>query len=194
MNCPKCGVTVAGNAAFCEYCGHSLQPQETETIQQTCSDPAQQPPVETQQPAAPVAKPENLVTGIVGAILGALIGGLCILLLSQLGYVAAVSGLVLAVCTLKGYELLGNKLSTKGIIICIVLMLVTPYIADRIDWAIMLVNELGSSEISFAEAFAAIPDLVELGYAEGYWVNLAMLYVFVVLGGAATVWNKFKKK
>ena len=51
-------------------------------------------------------KPENVLAGVVGALLGCLLGVGCIVLLGQLGYVAALSGIVLAVCTLKGYELL----------------------------------------------------------------------------------------
>ena len=55
--------------------------------------------------------------GIVGALIGSLIGAVVIVIVGQLGYVAAVSGLVMAICTLKGYEMLGKKLGTPGIII-----------------------------------------------------------------------------
>lgn len=58
-------------------------------------------------------KKENAVGGIVGALPGSLVGVLCIILLSQMGYVAAVSGVVMAVGVLKGYELLGGKVSKK---------------------------------------------------------------------------------
>lgn len=79
-----------------------------------------------QQEAA--KKPENAVAGTVGALLGSIFGVGCIVLLGQLGYVAALSGIVMAVCALKGYELLGGKLSTKGIVIGCVLMLVMTYV------------------------------------------------------------------
>lgn len=58
-------------------------------------------------------KKENLFTGIIGALLGSLLGVLCIILLSQMGYVAALSGFVMAVCTLKGYELLAASFPAK---------------------------------------------------------------------------------
>ena len=41
-------------------------------------------------------KPENVLAGVVGALLGCLLGVGCIVLLGQLGYVAALSGIVLA--------------------------------------------------------------------------------------------------
>ena len=66
-----------------------------------------------EMPGSPEVKaPENMVLGILGAIVGALIGGASIIGLSQLGYIASISGLILAFCTLKGYELL-SKLGRK---------------------------------------------------------------------------------
>ena len=185
MNCEKCGKPQTG-ASFCEYCGHPVQPQ-------AASD---QPASAQETPAAPVQKPENFITGIVGALIGAAIGGGSIILLSQLGYVASISGLILAICTLKGYELLGGKLSIKGIIVSLVLMLAMPYIADRIDWAIVVLNSFSDEGITFGQAFAVIPALIEDGAIEQseYIKSLVMIYVFVALGAFSTVFNLFKKK
>ena len=140
-------------------------------------------------------KRENVIAGIVGAFIGALIGGGCIILISQLGYIASVSGLILAVCTLKGYELLGGKLSGKGIVISILLMAVTPYLADRIDWAILIMQEWADYGITFAEAFAVFPELLKDGTVEtgAYVKNLLMIYGFAILGAFATLRNALKK-
>ena len=69
------------------------------------------------------AKPGNYVTGIVGALLGSLIGVIAWVLVYQLGYIAAIVGLIMAVCTIKGYQLLGGKLNIAGVIICVVIMI-----------------------------------------------------------------------
>lgn len=45
---------------------------------------------------------ENVLGGIVGALLGSLLGVASIVIFSQLGYVAVVSGIIMAICTLKG--------------------------------------------------------------------------------------------
>ena len=50
-----------------------------------------------------VKKRENVLAGIVGAFLGSLIGVACIVIVGQMGYVASICGLVMAVCSLKGY-------------------------------------------------------------------------------------------
>ena len=139
-----------------------------------------------QQQAQKAQKSENIVGGIVGALLGSLLGVACIVLISQLGYVAALSGLVMAVCTLKGYELLGGKLSRAGVVISSVLMLVMTYFGDRIDWALIAMRELG---LGFGMSFRVIPLLLAEGSipSSTYWGNLVMLYLFLLLGAVPTI-------
>ena len=165
MKCSKCGVEVPVGTLRCDNCGE------------------------------PVEKQENVVAGIVGAFLGALIGGACIILIGMLGYIASVSGLILAVCTLKGYELLAGKRSGKGIVISILFMLATPYIADRIEWAIVIMQEFAEYGVTFGEGFAAVPELLKDGSIEmgGYMKNLLMIYGFCALGAFATLRNTLKK-
>ena len=146
-----------------------------------------------EMPGSPEVKaPENMVLGILGAIVGALIGGASIIGLSQLGYIASISGLILAFCTLKGYELLAKGISTKGVILCAVLMLLTPYIADRISWALIIVRDL---EVDFATAFASVHEVVELAELTGDYIkDLVLVYVFTALGAFGTLKSAFKKK
>lgn len=168
MNCTKCGNLVPEGTERCDSCGFPVKSGE---------------------------KRENVITGLVGALIGALIGAGSIILLSQLGYIASISGLILAVCTLKGYELLGGKLSGKGIAICVVLMLLTPYVADRIDWAIVLMQEFADYGVTFGEAFALIPEMISDGSIEMgmYLKNLLMIYGFALLGAFSTLRTTLKK-
>lgn len=131
-------------------------------------------------------KQENVVAGVVGAFLGSLIGVVCTVVIGQLGYVASVSGLVMAVGALKGYELLGKKLSKKGAVISSVLVLVMTYLAHRLSWAISIA---GAVEAGVFECFRAIPALLDAGVLEGpsYWGDLAMLYLFTLLGAVPTI-------
>ncbi|WP_052430676.1 hypothetical protein [Robinsoniella peoriensis] len=68
-------------------------------------------------------KKENIIAGIVGAFLGTLIGLLCIVVVDQLGYMASISGVVMGVCAIKGYQMLAGKMSLKGIVISSVFMI-----------------------------------------------------------------------
>lgn len=135
-------------------------------------------------------KKENIVGGIIGALLGSLLGVVCIIILSQLGYVAALSGAVMAVGVLKGYELLGGKLTTKGIVISVVVMLLMTYLGDRLDWAIVMYREFGSSYgWNVFDCYRAVPAMLQEGAIEmnNYLLNLGMIYIFLLLGGVPTI-------
>lgn len=186
MICENCGTSIPAGADTCVFCGQPA-PQQTDATTTASATTAQ-----TQVPVtAPVS--ENMITGIIGAIIGAAIGGAAIILLSRLGYVAAISGAILAVCTLKGYALLGKQLSTKGIIICIILILITPYLADRLDWAIVIRESDPSYTIG--EAFSAVPMYITVGAIEmsSYIMNLAMVYIFAAIGAFGTLRDAFRK-
>lgn len=142
-------------------------------------------------------KKENLVGGIVGALLGSLVGVLCIILLSQLGYVAALSGAVMAVGVLKGYELLGGKISKKSVVICVVIMLVMTYVGDRLDWAIMLQRAAGGSYgMNIFDWYRMVPTMITAETIEmsTYVMNLVLIYVFLLLGAVPTLRSKVKER
>lgn len=179
MICKNCGQVVADNARVCDSCGTSIATVEK---YEYASVPQEE-------------KRENMVAGMIGAFLGSLLGGASIILLSQVGYVASISGLILAVCTIKGYQLLGGKFSTNGIVICSVIMLVMPYFADRVDWAIYLLRDIPEAQLTFFEAYRIIPELLSEGFIEmGVYVkNLLMIYGFTALGAFSSLKKAFKK-
>lgn len=131
---------------------------------------------------------ESVLAGLVGALLGSLVGVASILLLSQLGYVSSLSGVLMAVCALKGYEWMGRRMSKKGVVLCVLVMLVMTFVGDWLDWAVILAQEL---EIRLAVAFRAIPELLreEIIPMADYLKNLGLLYLFVVLGMVPMVRN-----
>lgn len=143
-------------------------------------------------------KKENIVGGIVGALLGSLLGAVSILVLSQLGYVAALSGMIMAVCVLKGYEMLGGKLTKKSVVISVVIMILMTYFADRMDWAIILFREAGAAEAGYnifdcyrLVSYAVAEEIIDFG---SYVANLFLLYLFVILGAVPAIRGKLKEK
>ena len=99
MRCKKCGTQLTDDTVFCPACGQAVAAQSDELA---------------------IDIKENALLGTLGALLGAALGSASIILLSQINIVSALSGLLIAFCALKGYEILGGKLSTLGIIISIV--------------------------------------------------------------------------
>ena len=133
------------------------------------------------------ARRENVAAGIVGALFGSLVGAAAIVLVSRLGYVASVTGLVMAVCTLLGYEKLGGKLTKKGVVICSVIMLAMTY------WAILIMQEF---DVPFFEAYQSISLLLDYEAIEAsvYWGNLALVYVFLLLGAVPMIISKLSNQ
>ncbi len=138
-------------------------------------------------------KKENLVAGSVGALLGSLVGVLAIVILGQMGYVAALSGIIMAVCSLKGYEILGGRLSNKGIIGSVVLMILMVYVGNRLDWSVSVANYAG---IDIPYAFQILPSLFAEGYLDSsdYYINLVMVYLFTAVGAAPTISNILRNR
>ena len=174
MNCQFCGKELMDNVTVCDGCGAAV-----------ATEPVAAEPVVT---AAPVyVKPENVLTGIVGALIGAVLGGASIILLSQLGFIAAISGFILAVCTLKGYEMLGGKLSGLGIAVSILIMIAMVYVGDRVSWAIDIAEAFGAG---FFEAFQSVHMLISSigGEVESSYISsLVMQYLFVAIGAVPTI-------
>lgn len=181
MFCEKCGEKMHDSATYCEKCGHSMTPISHSGNRST---PLQGDPE--------LPKKENFPLGILGALLGALLGCACIVGLYMADYVAAVSGIVLSFATFKGYELLGKQLSKKGIAVCILLMLVTPWLALRLSYTITLVQELGWD---FMDTFLEMGELIELAdVTDEYLKELGMVYLFTALGALYPLRSIFRKK
>ena len=194
MNCKNCGAELTEGAAFCKYCGSSIEaeiPAQPETL----------PPVEAAEvldapqaaiPQEKPQKPENVITGMIGAIAGALLGGVSIILLDQLGFVASISGFLIAFLSLKGYEWLGGRLTKKGIVASIVLCVLVPLLAYFMSIAFYWTKDVPYPTLG--EAFSWV--LASATYVE-FWqeigLSLLMLYGFTALGAYSTISAAFKK-
>ena len=136
-------------------------------------------------------KSVNIIGGIIGAVVGSLIGVACIVILGQLGYVAAVSGIVMAFCTLKGFDKLGGKLTAVGIVLSCIIMIGMTYFGNRLDWAIEIskaMREYYDYDVSILESFRAVPTLLaELDGMGEYIASFLQQMIFVVIGAIPTI-------
>ena len=136
---------------------------------------------------------DNVIAGTVGAFLGSLIGVACIVILSKLGYVSAVSGLVMAVCAIKGYALLGGKLTKRGAVISGLFILVMTYVATKLCFA-LAVMEVATEEVSFFLIYQNIGLFLEDSELRRIFLGeLALQYLFTLLGGVPTLLSGFRK-
>lgn len=136
---------------------------------------------------------ERVGRGILGALIGALIGAVCIVLVDQLGYVASISGVVMGACTLKGYQIMGKKMSLKGMIICVILMLLMVYLSNWFGYAVAVAQVY---EADILSCFLAVPELIAEAVIDSsaYYKDLAMLYLFTAIGAVPVIKNQVKGK
>lgn len=208
MICPNCGSELKPGASFCVSCGSP--------VSAPAPAPAPQQPVTitTEQ-----VSQENFAKGCIGALIGALIGGAAIFLIGKAGFIASLSGFVLAFLTFFLYEKMGGGLSKKGLIVCLILILVVPYLAHRLVWAnayvdsfneifsthgmdpllgIRMINNTYGTDMQDNTLFEILGNLDKLleidGINEDFIGDLVKLYGFTILGGASLVASKFSKK
>lgn len=138
-------------------------------------------------------KKGNMLTGIIGALLGSLIGVVVFVLIGQLGYIAAISGIVMAICTLKGYELMGGKISAPGVIVSCAIMAVMVWFSCSLDFSISIAAELDAGVF---EVFRVLPELFgEISELFASFIgNLAIAYLLTAVGAVPTIIGMFKQK
>lgn len=142
-----------------------------------------------------LSKKSKFIPGIVGALLGSMLGCVVYFLLWQLGYIAAVAGLVTAVCAFKGYEMLGGVVDKKGVFACIVVIIFAVFFSNQIAWAydaFSAFKELGYS-VGFFDCFRSLKGIIAESDLTGqYYADLAIAYGMTILGGFRSVINAFK--
>ena len=100
----------------------------------------------------------NMVTGIVGALIGVMIGVAAYVGIFQLGYIAGISGAIMMICSIKGFELLGKGLNIPAIIICVLMVLAAIWFSNHLCYALEFVKEL---DYDFKTAWIQLPYFLE---------------------------------
>ncbi len=144
---------------------------------------------------------ENVLAGIVGAFLFSLAGGALWFVLYLVGFMASISGLVAAICAIKGYSFFAKKESTKGIVISVIVALAVMVIAWYCGLAYDIVQAykmwFESGEIDYTiNFFDAIRNahlfLLDPAIGVGYFIDLGITILLCAVGAGSYVVNKIK--
>lgn len=141
------------------------------------------------------SKRGNLISGIVGALLGSLIGVVAWVLVYQLGYIAAIVGLVMIVCTFKGFSMFGGKLNGLGIGVCVLVSVVMLYVAERLSVSLDIYNAAKTMyDITFFDAYRSFPEFMAESEVKAAVIqDMIYGYGFMAVGGFSTVWHTYKQ-
>jgi len=144
---------------------------------------------------------ENVIAGIAGAFLFSLAGAVVYFLLYMVGYIAAISGLVGAVCAIKGYAIFAKKESIKGIVIASVISLLVMVLAWYFSISYEIYDTYQSAfasgeldfTVSFIEAVRVTPDFLELpDVGPSCFKDLGISLLFCVIGSGSYIFTKIK--
>ncbi len=143
---------------------------------------------------------ENILFGIIGAFLFSLVGGVAYYLIYQVGFIAGISGLIGVVCAIKGYEFFAKSISSKGVVISIVMAALTLIAA----WYICLTQDVYNACIAWQQEglIDSVPsffDCITFSYefladVPEYYTDLAISLVLAVVGSASYLTKIFKEK
>jgi len=134
---------------------------------------------------------ENALLGILGAFIFSLAGGIVYFLLYQVGYLAALSGIVAVVCAMYGYKIFAKGESKKGVVIAVIMSFITIILAwygclakDVYDvYAQAYQNGEVDYAVTFGTAFSnAYIFLDEEDVARQYFADLAVSLFLSVVG------------
>ena len=137
----------------------------------------------------------NFLSGAVGAILGSLLGVAAWVLVYRLGYIAAIVGLIMIVCTFKGFSLFGGKLNVPGILFCVVLSAGMLYVGEQVAIAWEIYDTFRTDfSVTFFQAYQSIPTFMEYDeFRRAVIADMAYGYLFMAAGGFSVIWSTYKQ-
>ena len=140
-------------------------------------------------------KKENLTLGLIGAVIRILLGSVLWVLIGQIGFIAGIAGYAIVFCGMKGYQLLGKKLSKTGIIICIVLSFLAIIGAEVVSLGITAYRELSEYySLTLGESFSLLPELLKEPELVGAVAkDLAIGYILSIWASYSSVKNTWRQ-
>lgn len=141
------------------------------------------------------AAPENVVVGIVGAFLFSLLGGGFYFAIYQIGFIAGISGLIIAALSIFGYQLFsGRKNSMIGAVVSIFMVLIVIFIAEYFCLSFEIYQNFHDSyQITMVDAIRSTKNFLENKEILGAVVqDLLFAYALGFVAAASAIRNAFK--
>ena len=134
---------------------------------------------------------ENVAAGLVGAFLFGLAGGIVWVLLSLVGFFAALSGFVGVICAVKGYEIFAKKLSVKGVVFSVIIAFLILVLAWYLCLSLDILNAYkewyAAGEVDVVPTYGQCVQIAPIfltdpEVAVSYFVNLGLGLLFALIG------------
>jgi hypothetical protein len=137
----------------------------------------------------------NYLTGLIGALLGALVGAAVWVLVSRLGYYAAIVGLVMAFLAQAGYRLFKGRIQKGMPIIVMISVILGLLVATAANITIDLMQDPDIA-LPLADALRYAPQAFynsELFYVGQVWKEVGIGLFFALLGSYGLLRRLFRE-
>lgn len=138
----------------------------------------------------------NVPKGILGALIGAIPGVALWVLLSKVGIIASICGIVILIGVVLGYTALGKKLDMVGIVISIIVVIFSVYFATNLSWALELHKFLKDADGSYSLVWCMkhLTLILDLADCKGSFIkDLVIGYLFTIVGAGSYIHKVLKK-
>ncbi|MDE7406692.1 MAG: hypothetical protein K2M89_07470 [Clostridiales bacterium] len=184
--CPHCGKPLNGEGKKCNVSGFYVTMDDDCVAAANTLIDAQNEQFNN--------KPNRILRGFLGALIGGVAGGLTVALFYLIGFVSALSGIVAVGLGAFLYTKFGGK--PNGVMIVIVIAtslvcLVASVVITYIVGAGIIASRAGGT-LSAVEAFRILMEIDE-EFHNGFYIDLAMVILFAVIGMGAFVWGLWRK-
>ena len=184
----------------CELCGEEIETQiflindKPSYACKSCQSNIKNEIAQAQENV--MSKKGNILTGIVGGIIGSLIGVALWVIIYSLGYLASIAGLAIAICTIKGYEMLGGKINKLGILITFIITIIMVYVAQYLALGVEIYQVFKNDvPITILDALKSVPDfLLENEVRRSFYSDLSIGYLLTLVGSISTFKHTYKQK
>ncbi len=176
-----------GYSSRCAVCGQDSGEGYTLQggfVQQMCAPCHEKLAAATTEIKRERAETGSYLTGLVGAVLGGIIGIIPWVLTGMLGYIAGISGFIMAFLSYKGYLLLRGKRGPGMTWIMIIVLIVFTYIAVLTSEGVAAYQMLTDEGYIFTipELIGAVIEAPFMPDAGPLWGSIAIGWLFAGLG------------
>lgn len=141
-------------------------------------------------------KQRNIPKGILGAIIGAIPGIILWIILSKIGIIASLCGIVILVGVVIGYTALGKEFDMVGMIISLAVVIFSVYFATNLSWALELHSALKDAEGSYSLLWCMknLSWVLNLFDCKGSFIkDLVFGYLLTFVGAGSYIYKLMKK-
>lgn len=126
----------------------------------------------------------NYLRGLFGALIGALLGSLLWVLIGYIGYIAAIGGIAISFCAIKGYQIMKGKVTIPSIIYICIICLAAMVLAQFVLFDIQIIKSVTDQgyDVDYGKVILNTFQL-PFEYPDGsFFTNLGLGVLFLGLG------------